>query len=302
MQAPGSVLIEFIFLGLIVAGLAFFFFRSLFRSQTPPLPTTERRFIDLDDCRVSYLREGRGPELVLLHGIGASNYIWRFVRPLWISHFTITAIDIPGFGFSSKDRGLNYGIDAQALRLVKFLDRLDVGKATLVGSSMGGAICLWAAKLYPERFKKTVVLAPATNPTLVPSIVALLPFFSFLHRAANRWTIRPFVSNAMTRTELITPETLAAYSAPYQDPNSLHALYLATQTIRDPRLPQELKTIKGPVLLMYGQKDKVVPEFYMKELRAILPNVIYKAHPTAGHHPMEDEPEWVAKEVLAFLS
>ncbi|MEZ4873623.1 MAG: alpha/beta fold hydrolase [Bdellovibrionales bacterium] len=81
-----------------------------------------------------------------MHGLGASVYIWRFIFKPLAKYFRVTALDLPGFGRSSKPIA-DYGLDAQSDRLLTALDRLDIKTAHFVGSSMGGALSLWLAKI-----------------------------------------------------------------------------------------------------------------------------------------------------------
>ena len=130
----------------------------------------ESRFVEVDGAKLHFVQAGEGSDVVLLHGIGASVYIWRFVFPLLQSRHRVTAFDFAGFGKSSKDARRSYGLDAQAKLIAEALTALGIDKADLVGSSMGGAIALWMGKLWPARFANVIGLGPATDSSLVPTI------------------------------------------------------------------------------------------------------------------------------------
>ncbi|HEX8098384.1 MAG TPA: alpha/beta fold hydrolase, partial [Pyrinomonadaceae bacterium] len=99
-------------------------------------------FARVDGVRIHYQEAGEAaaPALVLVHGFLASNFIWRDVLvPLAARGFRVIAPDLVGFGFSDKPADGEYTIEYQARKLVGLLDELNVRRATLVGSSYGGA-------------------------------------------------------------------------------------------------------------------------------------------------------------------
>src|SRR5689334_15561788 len=77
-------------------------------------------FIEVDGVKVHYVQAGTGKDLVLLHGIGASVFIWRFLFPLLQDRYRVTAVDLPGFGRSAKSSSRDYGLDSQAAIVARF--------------------------------------------------------------------------------------------------------------------------------------------------------------------------------------
>jgi pimeloyl-ACP methyl ester carboxylesterase len=218
-------------------------------------------------------------------------------------HFAVTAIDLPGFGRSSKDPASTYGLDEQAERVAKALTQLQIGKCGIVGSSMGGAIALWLAKSFPERFKKVAVLAPAVDPSLVsPWIRNLRGTIPLVRRALNRFTMKRILAKIAAHQELINPGSVSAYLEPYLDRgDAAQVFWLALGALTDSRLPDQLKGLPADVLLLYGERDLVVPDSAIQKLKAILPRTQIVRHPDAGHHLMEDEPQWCARVLQDFF-
>lgn len=257
-------------------------------------------FIEVDGLRVHYVQSGQGPELVLLHGIGASIYIWRFLIPLLSSHFRVTALDLPGFGKSQKDSGRDLGLDAQSEITHRVLTKLEIQRATLVGSSMGGAIALWMAKIYPEIYPRLVVLAPATDRrwelVFTDWLRGLTPAFGWL---VNRSAMRVILSFVIKSREVVTDEVVSHYLEPYKDRGAILSFWSALRLLRDPRLPRELRTLKAEVLILYGADDLIVPLKSMKRLARLIESSQLKLRP-GGHHIMEDDPVWLAEEIVGF--
>src|SRR5262245_10719982 len=88
-------------------------------AQTRPT-SNQSRFCEINGRTIHYIQTGTGPHLVLIHGIAASLYIWRFMIPQLAKHYTVTALDLPGFGFSSKHPDHDYGLDQQVENVAEF--------------------------------------------------------------------------------------------------------------------------------------------------------------------------------------
>ncbi len=261
-------------------------------------------YATIDGVKIHYQILGAGRPLVFLHGIGASVFTWRFVLPLLAMNFQVVLVDLPGFGRSSKDHKRTYDLDEQALILKKFIETLGLQNVGLVGSSMGGAIALWMCKLFPDTFTDVAVLAPAVSSQLMPLELAklshlVLPQASLL---INKTLIRSIIKNIVTRPELVTDEMIRNYQRPFiEEPNAIRTFILATNILRDTRLPKELNTLKANILIIYGAKDKLVPRAVIQQLQNVLPHATYVEHEFAGHHPMEDEPQWLSEKLSEFF-
>jgi 4,5:9,10-diseco-3-hydroxy-5,9,17-trioxoandrosta-1(10),2-diene-4-oate hydrolase len=300
---------------LVVAG-AVTFVRTRSRSRSssrltealPPQTLAElipdSRFVKANGASLHYVQAGEGDDIVLLHGIGASVYIWRFVFPILQTRHRVTAFDFAGFGKSSKEPSNGYGLDAQADSIAKALTSLGIERATLVGSSMGGAVALWMALKWPERFHHVVGLGPHTDSSRVPGLsqhfAAAAPFF---RRTVNKRTIKVILGFILTNKNLITDDVVEKYLEPFRDRGeSLRAFVAATAVLADRRLPSALSKLKAHALIIWGENDSLVSRASMQKLRKALPQATYVDHATGGHHIMEDEPVWCAKQIELFLA
>ncbi len=277
-------------------------------ASAPPQTVAElipdSRYVKVSGANLHYVQAGEGDDIVLLHGIGASVYIWRFVFPILQTRHRVTAFDFAGFGKSSKEPKHGYGLDAQADSIAKALTALGIDKATLVGSSMGGAIALWMATRWPERFHHVIGLGPHTDSSRVPGLsqhfAAAAPLF---RHTVNKRSIKLILGFILTNKNLITDEVVERYLEPFRDRGeSLRAFVAATAVLSDRRLPRGLADLKARALIIWGESDTLVSRASMKKLRKILPQATYLDHPSGGHHIMEDEPVYVAKRIEMFLA
>lgn len=279
----------------------------------PPLPPEtleelipDSKFIALGRANLHYVQAGdpAGGDIVLLHGIGASVYIWRYLFPLLQARHRVTAFDFFGFGKSSKDASLRFDLDAQAESISAALTELGIEKAMLVGSSMGGAIALWMAKRWPDRFESVVGLGPATDSSRVPGIA---PYFAatapFFRHTVNRHTIKVILGYVMANKTRITDAVVDRYLEPFRDRGeSLRAFVAATAVLSDRRLPRGLKDLKARTLIIWGAHDALVPRRSMVKLSHVLPQATFVDHQAGGHHIMEDEPVWLARRLELFFA
>src|SRR5204863_579469 len=103
------------------------------------MPHVQLRGGAVDGLSLHYVVEGRGPAVVLLHGLGGFAESWRRTVEALAPRYTVIAVDLPGFGRSAKPRA-RYSLGFFANALGGFLDGLGLGSVSLVGHSLGGAV------------------------------------------------------------------------------------------------------------------------------------------------------------------
>lgn len=294
----------------VVGCAAVFFIYRKRRLEPAPIGTLselipESKFVEIASAKIHYVQAGCGNDLVLLHGIGASVFVWRFLFPLLQGRYRVTAIDLPGFGQSSKEASRDYGLDAQSRIVSDVLTAIGIERAVLVGSSMGGAISLWMSKLFPDRFEKVITLAPATDSRRLPTQLRHFAVLSpILRRALNRRLIKRLVGRVVTRQGLVTDAVVDAYMKPFFSDQGVgvRSFWAAMALLSDRRLPAGLKGLKAKTLVIYGARDLLVTRRGINRLMRVLPGAKLVIHEEGGHHIMEDEPAWTAKQIEAFLA
>jgi len=110
---------------------------------------------------LTYDRAGSGPPLVLIHGLGSARTVWKLVMPALTSNFDVIAVDLPGHGQTAWVDGTPMTPPDLAASVIETLDAIGVGRAHLVGNSLGGWTALELAAAWPQRVASVVALAPA---------------------------------------------------------------------------------------------------------------------------------------------
>lgn len=267
----------------------------------PHLPSP--KIAELEFGRIQYVDVGSGPVILLVHGLGASSFCWRMLIPLLKKKFRVVAPDLIGFGLSDKPLHLDYGLDAQTMRLETFVDHLKLTDINIVGSSMGGLLGLWLALKAPEKVRRVVALSPALNPKLFPFNPAPLNLLSeWSAQRLNEIWIRRILSRVLVKHLDLLPDEVEAYLKPYQrQPDAIRSFIMSLNTVRDKRIPSQLKSLKVPVLILHGEVDRVIPLRVSRGALKHLPKADLKVLKQAGHHLQEDNPQWVFEKICEFI-
>src|SRR5919198_4207765 len=148
------------------------------------MPDITLRGGEVAGLRLHYVVEGRGPAVVLLHGLGGFAQSWRHTIDALASRATVFALDLPGFGRSAKPPAA-YRLGYFARALHGFLDALGVGQASLIGHSLGASVAVTYALTHPVRVERMALVA------------GLVPGFSFRMSWSQRVLTVPLIGEAM---------------------------------------------------------------------------------------------------------
>ena len=275
----------------------------------------EECWMDFDGARMRYLRAGSGFPLILLHGLLAYSFSWRYTLPALAPYATAYTPDLLGAGFSDRPRGLDHSMRATALRVLSFVEELGLSSFDLLGTSRGGAVAMAAAAEcmsgYPLRLRKLVLVCPV-NPHS-PHGTWLAPFFGtrfgatlFRSGIGRMPSLFPYWHGRLFADRRKIPQgSIEGYTAPMAKPDFLeHALSIVrtwTADVREleARLP---KLAPIPTLLMWGDKDPAVYVSSMEPLARHFAHVQTVVFPGVGHLPYEECPEDFNRELIKFLT
>ena len=251
---------------------------------------------------------GEGPRVWLIHGTGASAHSWRDVMPLLAKRFTVTAMDLPGHGFTRGRPPGGLGLNAMAKALAALADAIGAPVAGIGAHSAGAAI---AARIALDKSHQAPIVA--FGPALLPFPGMAAPFFSGL---AGLLLVNPLApslfAHAARRTN--TEKFLRRTTGSHIDTrgaelygrlfaSSRHcagALEMMAQWDLA-SLARELPQLPVPMTILHGTRDASVPLARAQEAAA-LAGATFEALPGLGHLAHEERPELAAEAVAAAAS
>lgn len=247
--------------------------------------------------KLSKCSRPKSDPVLLIHGIGASSYIWRKIEPLLCKHTQVFSLDLPGFGQSSIPDHFQFTLEEHAELINQFYRHIGVQKMVIVGSSLGGAIGLWYAAFHKDSVSTLFLLSPALFPNRVPHWIPLKILLSgqrLVKRTLTRQTMKLFIRSVVNKTTPIDEEMIDGYLTPFISGSALTAFYLSLVTLKDKRLAEHYK-VACPTFVIHGALDRQVKLSDIQSLLSRIETVTALiVRPLAAHHLMEDEPEWLA--------
>lgn len=267
------------------------------------------------EMRMRYLQVGSGPPLLLLHGFFAYAFSWRYNLLPLSQIATVYAPDLPGTGYSERVLNLNTDLSVRAEHMLRFMDAMGMDNATVLGTSLGGALAVMLAclcqKKHPGRLR-SLILAEPVNPwsshgELITRIgatalggLALRGAFPTIKRMQ-----RVFLARMYGDPKRISPGTMAGYTAPLDDPQTFNYAISVVRSwhsnLRKLRIAyEELGDIR--TLLIWGDRDRAVFAKSAYELQKRLRNSQVVMLKGIGHLPYEEAPAEFNEAVLRFLT
>ncbi|MDM5190536.1 alpha/beta hydrolase [Bacillus sp. DX4.1] len=244
------------------------------------------------------------PTFVLIHGFLSSSFSYRHLIPLLTKEGTVIALDLPPFGKSDKSNHFTYSYHNLATIIINLIEYLQLQNIVLVGHSMGGQVSLYVSRLRPDLITKTILLCSSSYLTRANLPLIYSSYLPFFHLYVKNWIIRRGIvhnlMNVVHDHSLIDDEMMEGYAAPFYDNRIFPAL---TRMIRDREgdlSSAELREIETPTLLIWGEKDRVVPVHVGRRLHEDLPNSYFISYENTGHLLPEEKPQHVFEEIITF--
>lgn len=227
--------------------------------------------------------------LLCVHGAGGNSRHWAYQLNLAKDlNLRIIAVDLPGHG-RSTGQPLNT-IKDYSLFLKDLIELLEVKHLSLMGHSMGSAICLSLAANFPFLVENLILIGTAKQFKVAPWLLDGLKKgdrpLSFVELAYHKNTAEQVLEIAKDEFQK-TPISVLLND------------FLACQAFNFDRPEAGLRI---PCLLLFGDQDRLTPVKYVEPLVAVLPNHRLSIIPEAGHMVMIEQPAAINKEILSFLA
>ena len=271
----------------------------------------EKYWVPVAGHQMHCLKAGMGPDLILLHGLLGTASTWEFSLPALAAESTVYAIDALGIGESERVPGIDATLQAQAARVVEFMDRSNLRTADFLATSHGGSVALTLAANYPGRVRTLLLHAPANpfshlgDPLIHFYLSGLGTWFA--HRIATL----PEQMQALALGRMYGDPTrlrdgsLAKYIGSLRVPGTVPYVLSMLRTWFDDmaKLQAALPRVrKIPALLLWGDRDRAVSIESAQELRRFFERVELVELPGTGHLPYEECPETFTRIANSFLA
>lgn len=290
--------------GLAVLGLLMIAFLTLQTPDTDPAAMRAKygappsQFLQLGNGLTVHLRdEGpRGaPVIVLLHGSNADLHTWDAWTAQLSKTWRVVRYDQIGHGLTGPKPSRNYSLDAFGDTLDQVTAKLGVDRFVLAGNSMGGGIALHYALAHPERLRGLVLVDAGGAPVRgkpkgnIGFKIARLPVLRNLMRTI---TPRSLIAQSLRQTvgnqSIVTEAMVDRYWELLRYPGNRQATIDRFGAYPGPVDAARVATLKVPTLILWGEKDPLIPLEAGKWFAAHIPGAKFVVYPGIGHIPMEE--------------
>jgi pimeloyl-ACP methyl ester carboxylesterase len=256
---------------------------------------------------------GRGKPIVFIHGLGGSRLNWLAVAPGLAEDHRVYALDLIGHGLTPR-AGRKATLANHRRLIDRFIEKVAGEPAVLVGNSTGGHLSILEGALAPEKVAGLILVDPAvpipvreTRPS--PATLALAPLLvrglgeALLMADARRTTSEEMVYRTLRSVspdysripEEVIQAHLDGHRARHGSPDAHIALLqtgrsLLISNLRRSSFYAKAGRVRAPVLIVHGEKDRLVPLSAVRKLVDLRPDWEVHVFPGLGHVPMMEDP------------
>jgi pimeloyl-ACP methyl ester carboxylesterase len=275
-------------------------FEGLFQLPGDRPPLLRVTDFEVSGATIRSLISGDGGDHVIcLHGLGSNKAsFFQTVSALTPDH-TVHAIDLPGFGGSSKPARAPYDAAYFARAVTGYMDSAGLARAHLVGNSMGGRIALEVAMEESGRVETVSLLSPALafrkRRALVPLVRLVRPEIAAIPHPIRAAQVRAQFWSLFARPDRLDPAAadVAAdeFCRTYRSRSARIAFFAALRNIYldaphgERGFWTRLADLRPPSLFVWGEADRLVPAAFARHVAEALPSSSQVVLPDCGHVP-----------------
>lgn len=274
----------------------------------------DSKFIEVDKMSVHYKVEGLTNDsipLVLLHGTGASLHTWDGWVNALKTERKIIRLDLPAYGLTGPNPTSDYSQEFYATFIKNFLTKLNIKQCIIAGNSLGGSIAWNFAVKYPEKVSKMILIdaggyAMKSKSVPIAFRVAGWPVVKNLFRYVTpRSIVQKSVENVYADKSKVTENLVDRYFELSLREGNRQAFIDRMSEFRYKGIINDkttkIKDLSMPTLIIWGDKDLLIPLEVGEKFHADLPNDTLVVFKDLGHTPMEEDAEKTVAVVKEFL-
>ncbi|MBE7551157.1 MAG: alpha/beta hydrolase [Anaerolineales bacterium] len=267
-------------------------------------------FITLNGLAVNYTITGRGRPVVLVHGHASSQDLWVRVNLLNSGNYCRYTLDLPGHGAADKPPLEWFTLENYTALLEDFCRYFGLKDIVLVGHSMGGLLSLNLALTRPELVASMILIAPVVEGSFLAYLDPWLGLEKFVHQPlaerllqiynAHLWLAAPVGLNWYAQPSMLLTDSFKQAQADFAR-CPLATLYGNFKVVRQADLRPHLSRLQTPLLVITGDRDRVVPPRQAELLARYAPHAKLAVIPQSGHLPFDEQPELFAAAVAEYV-
>jgi pimeloyl-ACP methyl ester carboxylesterase len=272
----------------------------------------ELRRVNVAGTPVNYVDLGSGDRepVVLVHGLGGQWQNWLENIPRIAQERRVLAFDLPGFGLTPQTDG-DVSIPGYGRFVDGFCAAVGLGEVAVVGNSMGGYIAAEVAIQFPSRVSRLVLVSAAgissaetaRAPILIAGRIATAAttYGAMRFRQLAARPLSRHLSLAMVARHPRLLKADLAYEGFYKGAGK-PGFAAALRASLDYDFRQRLPDVRVPTLIVWGEKDAVIPARDANEFERLIPDSRKVVMRDTGHVPMAERPEAFNDVLLGFLA
>ena len=232
---------------------------------------------------ISYLDQGQGRPVVLLHAFPLCKEMWGPQIEALSGKFRMVAPDLPGFGDSGGFED-DASVEAMAQTVAELLAALKLPRAVIGGLSMGGYVSLAFARLFPQLLSGLILADTKAAPDDEAGKEKRNEMIAFAHACGSRAVAEKMLPNLLAETSRTADPALARQVVAWGEAQSVSGLVNGLRALRDrPDSSPILPSISVPVLAIGGAADAITTPDIMRQMAAAIPAAKHALIPRAGH-------------------
>jgi pimeloyl-ACP methyl ester carboxylesterase len=279
-------------------------FEGLFRLPNGREPLQRVHDVRVKRQRISTLSMGAGSDVLLIHGLGATKASFFETAAILSRRYRVHAIDLPGFGSSSKPLNAPYNAQWFAEHTLGLMDELGIERAHLVGNSLGGRVAIEVGLRAPERVTGLGLLCPAVafvKRGLHPIVRLLRPELGILpHRFARRTVegqLMDLFADPSSLDPVVADIVVDEFQRIYGSAGARLAFLTAARNVYldrpfgDGGFYPRLGELTRPALFVWSSHDRLIPPGFSRHVAEWLPAAEQIVIDACGHAPQVERPE-----------
>lgn len=272
------------------------------------LPGEQTHDVSARNVRLRVVEQGEGPPVLLLHGFLMNRHAWDDIASGLARRARVVTPDLPGFGDSEKPPPgrFDYGVDAFGECVADLIAAMKLGRTTIVGHGLSGAIALALATRHPEFVARLVLVDPLVFPPLprkgdlfeMPVLGAF--FFKQLY---GRALFRAYFRDRVFAPGFSPPaERIDQFYEVFNSPPARESAFATMHAFLDTRSTvARLGRVQAPSFVVWGRQDALYPSQYGQRLARELNGARLEIMET-GHSPHMEQPARFLELVTDFLA